>query len=450
MTNRAYLKCEVCGAVTIIRVQVGWLDWHPIIVPCGNCLILISGIARFDQQRGTTHYEFHNASETEARPKPDYYLEISGELPTDKIRPWEGDDFVWSPPPFFQSFWGMGHENYEVFKSKTLTFLARSKELWPKVRRINELWNAGQTQYLASEIHKYLPQKQFPMNNDVEMLRGVHQINLLFFSPVQDDDYLTRATKSLMPAILNTAKQYPEGFLDLLHHFVPSDLLKHYENKIFLRMQSFVDLFRSVIPAFAQRFYSQPVGPEKGMTTAGFDELKHYYADTYETLTEVMPLVIAFNNLKYRGDYKVMKALRRDVITFEDFLHRSKGERVQYLDGAEFFDSLLYPALDNKLRNAIAHNSYTYDRVAQDVTYYPSGKTGEGDERHLSLLQFADRCWQLTQRLMDFAELLYQTRKNSYVFLHGQMTVSPEVFQTPKRKAKKKDVKAQRKPRGQR
>ena len=35
-----------------------------------------------------------------------------------------------------------------------ITFLARSKELWPIVHRINEPWNAGQTQYLAAEIQQ--------------------------------------------------------------------------------------------------------------------------------------------------------------------------------------------------------------------------------------------------------------------------------------------------------
>jgi hypothetical protein len=449
MTNRAYLKCEVCGSVTIIRVQVGWLDWHPIIVPCGKCLILISGTARFDQQQGTTHYEFHNAAQVEET-RPDYYLEISGELPTSKIRRWEGDGFVWSPPPFFQSLWAMGHEKYGVFKGKTMAFLDQSKGLWPKVRRINELWNAGQTQYLATEAHRYLPRKQFPMDNAVEMLRGVHQVNLLFFSPILDDDYLDRAMKSLMPALTKTAHDHPQGFLDLLSHFVQNDLLKMYESKTFLRMQSFVDLFRSIIPAFAQLFYSQPLEDDKGMTTSGFDELKHFYADTYETLSELIPLVIAFNNLMYRGDYRVMKPLRRDVTTLDQFLLRSKGERIQYLDGTEFFDNQLFPDLDNKLRNAIAHNSYVYDRIAQEVTYYSSGKTGEGDAKQLSLLGFANKCWRLNQRVMDMIELQYQTRKFAYVLLFGQKTVHPEVFQAARPEARRKDVKPQRKPRGAR
>ena len=253
MTNRGFLKCEVCGSVTIIRVQVGWLDWHPLIIPCGKCHILISGVARFDQQRGRTSYEYHNAVEV-PETRPDFYLEISGELPTGKLRKWEGDDFVWSPPPFFQAHWAMGDENYDLFKSRTLSFLEMSKKLWPTVRRVNELWNSGQTQYLAQEVHKHLPRKQFPMNNDAEMVRGVHQINLLFFHPILDNDYFERTMKELIPSLVESAKNSGSGFIDLLKYFSESSRLRDYEGKILLQMQRFVDLFRSIIPAFVTLF----------------------------------------------------------------------------------------------------------------------------------------------------------------------------------------------------
>jgi len=192
------------------------------------------------------------------------------------------------------------------------------------------------------------------------------------------------------------------------------------------------------------------LGNDKGITTVGFEELKHYYADTYEILTEVMPLVLAFNNLKYRADFMSMKRLRRDVTNLDEFLLRSKGDRIQYLDGTEFFDKLIVLDLDNKLRNAIAHNSYVYDSISQDIAYFSSGKTGEGDERHISLLEFAQKCWRLNQRIIDVAELVYQTAKFSYVLLRGQTVVGPEVFQSVETKRKRKDVKAQRNPRGTR
>jgi hypothetical protein len=432
MTNRAYLKCDVCNSVTIIRVQVGWLDWHPIHIPCGNCGILISGIAKFDQKKATTAYEFKNASEVNET-EPNYYLEVSAELLTDKLRKFEGGKYVWSPPPFFQALWAMGEEAYSKFKERTLQFLHMSENDWPAVRRINELWINGQTQYLAAEVHKYLPKKQFPMNNEAEMVRGVHQLNLLLFSPILDESYFPRATKRVLPSIHEGATKNIDSFLDLLRFFVDRGLLKQYERKLLERLEAFTKLFRSIIPAFAMLFYKTKPGDEKGLTTTDFEALKHYYSDTYEVLSEVSSLVLAFNNLLVRNDFSVPKNKRADVLTLEDFMGRSKGERLQFFDGGEPFDDFISTDLDNKLRNAIAHNSYKYDPIRQDIAYFPSGVVGKGTEEHISLLEFASKCWRTHQMMMDVAELMYQTAKYYFVLIKGQQPVDPSVFGVQKR-----------------
>jgi hypothetical protein len=74
---------------------------------------------------------------------------------------------------------------------------------------------------------------------------------------------------------------------------------------------AFVELFRPLIPAFAASFYTKPISNDVGITTVDFDTLKHFYADSYETLSEILPLAIAYNNLSERSDFKAMKAARK-------------------------------------------------------------------------------------------------------------------------------------------
>lgn len=443
MTNRLYLRCEVCEAVTIVRVQVGWLDWHPMIIPCGRCGILISGTAKFDQRHGKTDYEFNNAVEI-VEVRPDYYLEVSGEIPTDLLKTWEGGTFVWSPPPFFQVLQSMGQERYEEFKAKTLGFLYSLKNQWPTVRRINELWNSRRTEFLPAEVHRHLDRKQFPMSNNAEMLRGVHQINLIFFMPLLETNYFEHATETLMPALRSAADKSSVGFLELHDDFGQKGLLLHYEESLFDRLENFVEIFRLIIPAFAVQFYRHPPADNKGVTTARFDDLKHYYADTYETLGEVLTIVVALDNLLIRGNYKAMRSVRGDTVTLDDFLARTKGERLQFLDGEEPFGEILFSHLDNRLRNAIAHNSYTYDQIRQDITYFPSGKLGRGEELHVSLLGFAQKCWNLHQRVMAVSELVYQVDKNYFVLIRGDRIVDSSVFDQPKEPQSRRDVVAER------
>ncbi len=437
MTQRSYLKCDVCGSITIIRLQAGWLDWHPIIIPCGHCGILISGKATFRPPH--VDCEFHNATQV-GEQQADFYLEISGELPAKLLRPMGAEPYVWSPPPFFQALEGMGQENYDLFRSRFVAFLNNIDKSWPEVRRINELWNSGERGYLAKEVHTMLPRKQWPMTNEAEMLRGVHQVKLRFFHPILSSDYFTAASEDLMPKIKGLAQKHPAGFVDLLTYFSPDNLLKHYEQISFNRLQVFVELFRSLIPAFAQFFYKNGVPDDVGITTVDFDALKHFYADSYESLSELLPLVIAYNNLSERGDFRVMKSLRKDVTTLDQLLEKSKGDRLRFVDGSEPFGGGIAKDLNNKLRNAIAHNSYSYDRKQQQITYFSSGQIGQGDALSITLLAFAGACWNLQNRMMEVVELLYQTRKNGFVFLHGHPIVSPVVFASePKRAPAKKE-----------
>jgi hypothetical protein len=427
------LEMRRCGAVTLVRVQVGWLGSHPMTIPCGACRIVISGIARFDQVHATTSYEFHNGKETDATDQPDYYLEVSGELLTERLKRYEGGPYVWSPPPFFQALSFMGQDRYLEFKKRTLQFLYMCKNDWPTVRRVNELWVSSQADFLVAEVRKFLPADKFPMNNEAEMVRGVHQLNLLFFSPIIDQKEFDSRSLFIFDELPNIAASRAHVFIDLLLFFAGTQVAAEYEQKILGRLQAFVDIFRLLIPVFAQHFYEDPKMAEgKALTTAGFEDLKHYYADTYEVLSEILPLIIAFNNLKLRGDFKKMKVKRRDVTSIEDLLQKSKGDRGQFLEGDEAFDRLLHPDLDNKLRNAIAHHSYTYDVVSQEVTYFPSGVSGKGDAIVISLQGFAMRCWRAHQRVLDVMELVYQTRKLYYVVVKRQKPVDPSVFKTHK------------------
>jgi hypothetical protein len=445
MTQRTYLKCSVCNAVTLTRLQAGWLDWHAIIVPCGRCGILISGKAMFDPPH--IELELHNASQVEET-HPDFYLEISGELPAKLLHKMGEQAYVWSPPPFFQALEGMGGaENFEKFKSQAVRFLHFVDKEWPRVRRIQELWNTGERSYLAQEVHAMLPRKQWPMTNEAEFLRGVHMVMLRFFDPVLPSGYYRPFVEDLLEKITTVATDNPAGFLNLLNHFAPDELLGYYERAIFVRFQAFVDLYRHLIPAFATAFYVNAVPEDVGITTVDFETLKHFYADSYETLSEILPLALAYNNLSQRGDFQAMKTLRKDVITLNNLLEKSKGERLKFVDGNEPFDGPFTSDLDNKLRNAIAHNSYTYDRANQHIGYFPSGKMEQGDMLTITLIEFARICWNLQNRTVEMAELLYQTRKNGFVYLHGHTIVSPDVFRAG---APKKVIRSRRAPHNKR
>jgi hypothetical protein len=103
MNVRQFLKCNVCDSIIFVRTQLGWLEEYPIRVHCGNCGILISGKAYQDPFKGLFKITFDNSTNV-PETEPDYYIEASGELLTEKLQPANFDNnYLYSPPPFFIS-----------------------------------------------------------------------------------------------------------------------------------------------------------------------------------------------------------------------------------------------------------------------------------------------------------------------------------------------------------
>ena len=172
-----------------------------------------------------------------------------------------------------------------------------------------------------------------------------------------------------------------------------------------------------------------------GTTTVSFEDVKYYYLECFEAIGEIMALVVAYNNLKYRNDcLKMAESSFEKVKTLKDFISmRNKGHKLSFCMNAESFYNLMGLEVDNGLRNAIGHDSYTYDGVNQVISYFPSGQLGKGDAQTIYLIEFIQKTINLFYVLVALIELLYQTRKFYYV-LHGMTPISPEVFNKPKRK----------------
>lgn len=395
MNVRNYLKCEVCGTITLVRTQIGYLDSHPIKVHCGKCGILISGMVFLNQQEGTFKFEFNNAKIVN-QTNPDYYIESSGELLTEKLQKNDSEEFFYSPTPFFKSLGGMGFPDLQNFISKAISFLKQCDKDWNNLKRINELWLSGNEEYLKKEVNKYLPEENFAMNNSLECLRGVHQLNLIFFSEILDYNFSNSITNFILKEVDNFDKKEISELHLLVKEFEEKNLLNRYEEKIFGIIEQFIDKFKFIIPVFGLRFYKDDqkknLIENKGITTASFEDLKQFYLDCFEVSGEIIRLVIAYNNLKYRQNYNKMSDKRRDIKSLSDFDEKSKGIKVGFIEGEEDFDSLIVCNLDNKLRNAIGHNSYKYYGAKQLLKYYPKGLEEESNQKTMTLLDFLDKC----------------------------------------------------------
>lgn len=426
MVIRQIFECKTCKTKIMIRTQASALKEHPINIYCGKCNSLISGKAVFNPECAQINIELDAKPSNESYPL--YEIELSAEFITEKLIERKTPQDVQHLSPFMRLIAAIGHEGIKEFERKISNFVYLKETDWKDLKRINELWLNGKEEYLENELRNYLPKKQFPANNKLEYIRGIHYLNLLFFNNILKKDYFKETASFLHKEIDSIVKNNSKNFFEMVKYFADNGFLENYDRKIFDISTNFVNIFEQVIPAFALEYCDKPNLEQMGITTASFDDLKQFYIDAYEDICVVIDLLEALNNIKHRNDYNVPRQIRRDVTTFNDFQKLSKAIKLNdFINGQETFDRLIFPKADNQIRNAIGHKSYSFDGLSQQITYYPKGKIDNNDKKQIYIIELALKCIDIFQCALNLSEMVYQIRKIEFV-QKGCIPVSPDVF----------------------
>jgi hypothetical protein len=120
------------------------------------------------------------------------------------------------------------------------------------------------------------------------------------------------------------------------------------------------------------------------VSTHKFEQYKDLFKDISEIISRQFVLVAAINNLRKRGDHNAFLPVIRngkDVVpaSINAFADVSFGLKQDFIDDPWY--EMMDGAVDNQLRNAIAHYKAEYDEVTQIVTYYPKKRQGIKQER---------------------------------------------------------------------
>ncbi len=185
MVHNTFIKCQVCGSITRVRLQVGWQEEHPIVVTCGKCGTSLSGSVQIGQDRPGLEFSFDNADEI-IDAEPEYMVECSGEFPTVKqgsAAELEGVVIT----PFIRYMNCMKTEDsYELF-GKAVSQLNATEKKWKNYKRIIDLFK-NNSEYLVQEIQKEFSGQYFQCRDESEILRAVHMIEVHgFYSALKKD-----------------------------------------------------------------------------------------------------------------------------------------------------------------------------------------------------------------------------------------------------------------------
>jgi len=408
MVYNEYIKCEVCGKITRIRLQVGRQKEHPIAVTCGECGISLKGKVFIGQDAPSLKFEFENAEEIDYTDTPDYAVECSSEFTTLKMC--EGidlqDEYI-TPFLRFQEKLS-GFEEYEKF-AKSMSSLMRTISAWPQYKRVLQLSKAGNREYLLQEIKKLFPEDLVMCRDEFEIMRAVRLVEVSgFLSPLKPEIIQLPEIGS---SILQLNSEEMEVLIDFLNEHEGYSL-SEMQDMVNVVLDEFVDTFQYLVPAFSLQFCEEKLidFEKEGTTTSTYADVKQFYLDVYETLGNLLIIPAAFDNIRYRKNVNKFADNDAGIASLDKFIGATKANRFHLCNSNEVYMRTLDVKYNQKLRNAIGHNDVEYDNVTQQITYIPDPKK-RNKKLTEYLLKFEMEALSMFQAILVISEYLYRLRE---------------------------------------
>lgn len=429
-----FIRCEVCGSTTRIRLQIGWLDEHPIAVTCGKCGISLKGKVKIGQETPGLKFEFENAERVEpiATTIPDYVVECSGEFTT--IKMCEGKclqkNFI---TPFMRYQQKIGEfDNYKSF-GNSLATLKQTASIWPQYKRVLQLYKDGNQEYLKQEIKKLFPEEFIMCRNELEIMRAVRMIELHgFLSPL-------KPAILELPQIGSDILKLDKEKMDCLIEYLNTHdgySLNQMREQINTLLGEFIVIYPYLIPALSLQFCDEgSVDFEtEGTTTSTYEDVKQFYLDAYETLGNLLIIPAAIDNIKNRGDANDFIENDAGIVSLDKFITAKKANRFHLYNKNELYMRTIAVKYNQKLRNAIGHNDVEYEIPTQKIIYIPDPRNRE-KKRSEYLLEFEIEALSMFQAILVISEYLYRLRELELI-IKGVVPLKVEFPTTERRKKK--------------
>jgi len=376
MIIRNYVKCSHCGAITMTRISIGHRSEETFSFECKRCFQPISGKLLLNQQLAEINGLSFKGAELVEDMNHDFVFNYHPDFPTPSTDPHS------LLSPFLDAAMRHGEELSER-TSKYKMFCQAVEESTDLIRLIRS-YQAKKWDSFSSTIKEFDITKNLPLEKDIDKNRALYQILEIYLMPLVVSDEHTALITHMMTFLIKTRSENEQRFREMLDKLVAENILSEIQNSLlslYPRFFEMEDEFRPVIMEWnSNRPDTTFPHDVKIEGRSGFEALKTFYVDAYEVLARGITLLMGTINLSKRNDFDLFLAHPDPTINkgrqapfARSLLHFHKGNNgakwaMLYEDQA--LSNWLEKALNPKLRNAIGHNTITYDPQTGEVYYF--------------------------------------------------------------------------------
>ncbi|MEQ5317271.1 hypothetical protein AB7281_21300 [Providencia rettgeri] len=380
-------KCDVCSTVIDTRIGMSNRDIQPFQFACPNCENTISFTVGLDKSNiiGAKILKCNNFGIS--NPFIDLHLDF----------PVQFGKYEKGYTTFLKVTNEIGYEKYHRLNARLdgMNYLYKHRD---NLNRIIIQYKRGDYNSFSNLIKKIPSLKKPKSTNKQDIIASLYSATSIMSFPFTIHSHNTEISEK-MPKILQSIVQKGSkplnGFIDTII------------NNGFLRSLHFdcLSLYPKMIdfelPARPALYYDYDTKSDLSMipsrvSTAEFDDCNNFYKDLSEVFSRQLVIIAGLNNLIKREDFNLFNdsvriSKKGEVIkgfsNLDEYANVDLGKKIKGLDDS--FYKIDTEALDNQLRNGIAHYKYEYKESTQVITYYYSMEgMGRSKFKELTFMSF--------------------------------------------------------------
>ncbi len=415
MVYRQCIKCRACGSVTLLRFEVGWLDAMPFSIGCKGCGAILRGKLIQDQKNVSLDLQLENSDRVDEPLHENILQEVecSGEFPVKRYSGAIAGELKLSP--FIVASGLMGMAAYIAFKDNIYKYLAVRRAKWSELRTMIDLYAARNYETAGSLLKQH-----FPVEDETSDLRTLvsHFYDVInsIIQCLLPPNHFNERTLYLLQFFGDATRTNKKELSRLVEYLYNELDVQRLESEGIDILTRFFNHFDYFLPTICLSYYPkgtipQPLGAKYLITTTDFDIVKQFYADSYEWICKVLPLLMGAENIRSRADYNSMPTIschsKKRIHSLSDFQHAPNAIKKDFIGMSAGLKQYFSSILDNQIRNAVNHYKTRLDPVEQLIEYFPFNDPARAQKsKHIYLIDFVNNAYGQLASVWDVLYLI--------------------------------------------
>ena len=275
-------------------------------------------------------------------------------------------------------------------------------------RLVRNLYSAN-WKHLDPTIAPFIP-NNWPTDNPVSRIQALSLLLEQLVSPLFGSDRHFKNNLALSKWVLEVSKKHPRSYAEFLTEIGNNCYLSRARRdglNLYVRLFAAASDIRPVLPEWNRDFPNAVDIPSVRVTgNQRFDLTKTLFVDAHESLSRLLTLISAIENIEHRDDHNlylphpaIKNYAPKSMRDFHDKAHAPKIDMVASPIGIRSIG-----ALDPQLRNGIGHYAVRLDEYT-GLIHYAIDVSGEASKQ-LEYGSFLLRLLRLMLRIVEGLQLI--------------------------------------------